>query len=450
MPKVTSRPAAKATVRMYRQGVGDCHLITLHTGPKPFHIMIDCGVIQGADEAAVAKLGDAIKDIAKVTNNRVDVLVISHEHWDHVSGFVQHADLLAPVEFGQVWLGWPEDPADPLAQKLAGDRGKAVAGLTDAVTSKDQNDDADSKVIMRGVRGVLDFFGATGRQGTTDAMSAARKKGPVRYLRPGDAPWTSEEVPGVRIFTLGPPRDERAIKQLMVKGEVYGAADDALEDAFYKRVRNEPDADDALEPFEPEHRMDLEALRKMQSDPAHAQAPLVEFFRDHYFATDGWRNIDGIWLEAAQEFALRLDNATNNTSLVLAIDVEGDVLLFAADAQVGSWLSWQDLKWQVGGKTVTGPELLNRTVFYKVGHHGSHNATLRQKGLEQMKSEKLVAFIPVDEKMARAKGWGRMPLPALVDALDRQTAGRVVRSDRDAEKPGWVTQTGLYFEFHLR
>lgn len=49
----------------------------------------------------------------------------------------------------------------------------------------------------------------------------------------------------------------------------------------------------------------------------------------------------------------------------------GDVLRFAADAQVDNWLSWQDLAWSVGGRAVTGPELLGRTNFYKVGHHGS-------------------------------------------------------------------------------
>lgn len=46
--------------------------------------------------------------------------------------------------------------------------------------------------------------------------------------------------------------------------------------------------------------------------------------------------------------ALMLDSATNNTSLVLGIELDpGEVLIFAADAQVGNWLSWQDLSSQV-------------------------------------------------------------------------------------------------------
>jgi hypothetical protein len=87
----------------------------------------------------------------------------------------------------------------------------------------------------------------------------------------------------------------------------------------------------------------------------------------------------------------------------------GKVLLFAADAQVGNWLSWQDLSWTVGGKTVTGPDLLGRTILYKAGHHGSHNATLREKGVEMMTNLEM-ALIPVDHEMAVKKRCGNIPL----------------------------------------
>jgi hypothetical protein len=128
---------------------------------------------------------------------------------------------------------------------------------------------------------------------------------------------------------------------------------------------------------------------------------------------------------------LQLDSLTNNTSLVLAIELApgGDVLLFAADAQVGNWLSWQSLSWQVGGKTVTGPDLLKRAIFYKVGHHGSHNATLKEQGLEEMVNLR-VAMIPVDHDMAVKKRWGRMPLDELVAALAKQAKGVVLRVDQ--------------------
>ena len=42
-----------------------------------------------------------------------------------------------------------------------------------------------------------------------------------------------------------------------------------------------------------------------------------------------------------REFALKIDNDVNNTSLALALELaDKRVLLFPGDAQVGNWLSW--------------------------------------------------------------------------------------------------------------
>ena len=38
----------------------------------------------------------------------------------------------------------------------------------------------------------------------------------VRYWKPGDTPWTSADLPGVRIYVLGPPRDEAMLKKTFV------------------------------------------------------------------------------------------------------------------------------------------------------------------------------------------------------------------------------------------
>ena len=135
---------------------------------------------------------------------------------------------------------------------------------------------------------------------------------------------------------------------------------------------------------------------------------------------------------------------------MLAIELAAkDVLLFAADAQVGNWLSWQDLKWTVDGRAVSGPDLLARTIFYKVGHHGSHNATLREKGLELMKALSIAA-IPVDHEMAVKKNWGNMPLPDLVQALGAAAKDAMLRSDQTPDKlPANVTATPLYFDIVL-
>ena len=145
---------------------------------------------------------------------------------------------------------------------------------------------------------------------------------------------------------------------------------------------------------------------------------------------------------------MQLDSLTNNTSLVLAIELpDGDVLLFAADAQVGNWLSWQDSTWTVDGKTVTGPDLLKRAIFYKVGHHGSHNATLQARRASKQWSGCASRCIPVDHEMAVKKRWGKMPLDELIKALADKAKGGVLRVD-EPKPPSMqnVVEDKLFFE----
>jgi Lhr-like helicase len=184
--------------------------------------------------------------------------------------------------------------------------------------------------------------------------------------------------------------------------------------------------------------------RYVQSDKTlrPEQYPGYESSQEH------WRSIDDDWLNLASDLALQLDSLTNNTSLVLAIErlADGKVLLFPADAQQGNWLSWHEppVEFTVAdaaGKTrkVTAADLLARTVFYKVGHHASHNATARGQGLELMtQQEELTAFIPVDRQLAltrNPKGSWQMPARPLYRRLLEKCQGRVVRSDL-----GWAVK----------
>ena len=129
---------------------------------------------------------------------------------------------------------------------------------------------------------------------------------------------------------------------------------------------------------------------------------------------------------------------------------KGDVLLFAGDAQVGNWESWQSWTCEMNGVQMSGPDLLKRTIFYKVGHHGSHNATLKGHGVEEMDRLK-TAIIPVDEAEAKKKRWGRMPLPELITALEaKRPTVTLLRTDQDpATSPSEATITADYFEIRL-
>jgi hypothetical protein len=171
--------------------------------------------------------------------------------------------------------------------------------------------------------------------------------------------------------------------------------------------------------------------------------PDKESLAPYYRPDEAWRRIDHDWLAATSDLAIALDNDTNNTSLVLAFElgVNGEVLLFPGDAQVGNWLSWEAMEFNVAGRgKVTAADLLSRCVFYKVGHHASHNATLREKGLERMTHRDLHAMIPVDAEMAEKKGWGQMPFNPLLARLREKCRGRVIRSDEGALQAGALAE----------
>src|SRR4051812_44005519 len=70
-------------VRMYRQGFGDCFLLGFTTAGKTRFVMIDCGVVTAATEGK-AKIKAVIDDVVKETGGRIDLLVVTHEHWDHL------------------------------------------------------------------------------------------------------------------------------------------------------------------------------------------------------------------------------------------------------------------------------------------------------------------------------------------------------------------------------
>jgi hypothetical protein len=443
--------AGRLHVRMYRQGLGDCFLITIPSVGGNFYMLIDCGVVLGTSNPAPL-MANVVNDIATVTGGAIDLLVATHEHWDHLSAFIQAKDIFDQrIKVKEVWLAWTEDPRDALANKLRGERRAAENALRMAVNRLAAFGATESAAHIDSLVG---FFGATAGS-TTRALDnvKAMVNNQPRFCQPGEPPISLEGLPGVRFWILGPPKDEKLIKKSNPAAtEAYGLdAGPGGSQAFLISALSRgmgafgtaPSVDDHDgSPFDDSYAIPL------------PRAEHIPFFESHYYGecTDSslydrragdkktgqdihdqaWRRIDSSWLDGAETMALQLDSATNNTSLVIAIEIidSGEILLFPGDAQAGNWLSWQNLKWKLGnGKSVSAPDLLTRTILYKVGHHGSHNATLKAKGLELMVSDKLIAMIPVNHAMAVKKRWGRMPLPDLVSRIKEKTHGRVLRVD---------------------
>jgi hypothetical protein len=415
-------------------------------------------------------------NVQSVTS-RLDILVVTHEHVDHLSGFAQARELFDKVEVNELWLAWTEDPRDEQANRLRAGRSQAMALLERSYTtlagiigSEHQPEDdeveagespSDRPSALDGLRGLMAFSGRDPGQpaafadsstvGILDYLRAKAKR--VRFLSPGGDTIPLANSPRISVYVLGPPRDEPLLKRSSPRkknSEVYELNADTIQDDVFLvaalssvATGQEPGADELARlklslPFGFKNLIATDT-RSQKIGAQQSTKAINEFNAAYQMPEDEWRRIDSDWLGAAEQLALRLDADTNNTSLALAIEIGGGVksrvLLFPGDAQVGNWLSWQNYVWPSFKKAdevdaVSIAHLLSRTVLYKVGHHGSHNATLREGGLELMKHHDLVAMIPVQQQFANdTKNWN-MPFPSLLRRLEEKTGGRVIRGDR--------------------
>src|SRR3954470_23767467 len=69
-------------VRMYRQGLGDCVLVTFNPGGEEAHMLIDCGTLGAV--TTNNQLKDIVADIRATTKDHLHLLIATHEHQDHV------------------------------------------------------------------------------------------------------------------------------------------------------------------------------------------------------------------------------------------------------------------------------------------------------------------------------------------------------------------------------
>jgi Metallo-beta-lactamase superfamily len=453
-------------VRVYRQGLGDCILVRVQRpGHDDFKLMIDCGVVLGTPDAGKI-MTQVMENLVSDTQEKIDVLAITHEHWDHLSGFTQASDSFGKLAVGAVWVAWTEDPKDDLADQLRKELGAAKQKLAACANALHAVGDGATASALEDIALTPLGAAASSSTSTKGAFDKVKARGNVRICRPSDAPF---EIPdaNARIYVLGPPHDPKLIRKInpsTANPETYGllmtgkgALPLGVVVALDSRD-NVAQGQDVAAPFHARVTIPLDAkgrpaLFDKQADDGDDWRAIDKFFQDNYVVGADWRRIDGEWLGSATELALALQSYTNNTSLVLALELgelgKGDVLLFAADAQVGNWESWQAWTCESGDVKVTGPDLLKRTIFYKVGHHGSHNATLKAHGVEEMDGLK-AAIIPVDEKEALKKRWGRMPLPDLIAALEKKTPGMILRTDQEpVDRPGNVVINDSYFEVIL-
>ena len=110
--------ADKLLIRLFDVGLGDCvycRIPKAYKDGRDFHILIDCGTLSGADylSEAMKVLKPLLPKVAG--KHHVDLLVVSHEHKDHMTGF--GLKLWDDLSFGAIWMSCAMDPKHPEAKK---------------------------------------------------------------------------------------------------------------------------------------------------------------------------------------------------------------------------------------------------------------------------------------------------------------------------------------------
>src|SRR5215472_12040177 len=118
-PKASAKPAAASgnaniRVRMYRIGFGDFFLLTVPGKNGPAHILIDCGVHVGN----IGSMDDCVQDMKQVTKGRLALVILTHYHADHMSGFASNYDDFTTFDVGAVWITNRLDPSNNDASKF--------------------------------------------------------------------------------------------------------------------------------------------------------------------------------------------------------------------------------------------------------------------------------------------------------------------------------------------
>jgi beta-lactamase superfamily II metal-dependent hydrolase len=445
----------KVSIRMYCMGTGDCFVLRFFAGQdRKFTMMVDCGSCSGTKEDFIPYIQN-LKDY--VGEGGIDLLIVSHEHQDHVNGFDKCKEIFKQITIKKAWFGWPEDPKDLTGrakvllekrQKLRTAFANAKQKFIDKRSEIESNlsNDYYSKSIIQAHEAFLSGLNTlaeinlpaddeTDEKASLAGMTAIRKKleddkVKIDYLEPGEI-IKMEEAPGLTFYVLGPPWDRDAIFKDGKQGsDVYKKYFSSYQNMFsaeaYSNINNQKNNELPFDSHkyaaQPEQDQDLKSL-------------------DENYNRESWRKIDYDWIAGVGSLALRLNSHLNNTSLALAIEIGegGNVLLFPGDAEFGNWESWHLIKkWEKKGKNGKhlSEDLLNRTVFYKVGHHLSYNGTALEKGIEMMPKNGMSSMASLDRSRISQNWKSTMPNKFLLQDLIKRCNGRVfIMNEIDIKNP---------------
>lgn len=398
-------------VRMYNVGFGDCFLLTL---PGKRTVLVDAGFhSQGKGSFGGNELVEQIlEDVKEISGEaRIDVVIATHRHQDHIYAF--NSEKWNEVEVGEVWLPWVEDKKNEEASGLWKKQHRFATQLAAALPSfaLNESDRRDVEFMlwnagieMESAAGIA----ASGGWSNANALNCLhegfgrRDRARPRFLPEKEAfpeSFESPALPGVRVHVLGPPRDPDLIEELdpEADGETYRAL----------------------------------ALRAAMAAVQKSGTPVAAPFGEDWQVPDGEdkdgtklsrdevERINNLAQSADAVFAAeKVDGMINSTSLVLVLQIGKARLLLSGDAEWGTWkrvLQDDDARMLLRGAT-----------FFKVGHHGSHNATSKTL-VEEILPRKIPAMISTQHGPGNYRN--NIPLDDLMVALEEHEI-HFARSDR--------------------
>ena len=353
----------KLTLRTYQVGFGDCFLLTFHYPKFDRHVLIDFGST-GTKKSMGEKLMTRVAtDIRKECGGKLHAVVATHRHKDHISGFTTTGgknapgSIIASCDPDVVIQPWTEHPkANPITGKVKNGNSKALAfgtALRDMhAISAAVLDEVERRKSMIGqqLHRELSFLGEDNLSNLSAvknlmAMGTGKnKEGKAKksvYANFGSKSGFETVLPGVKVKVLGPPTLEQSeeIRTMKSKDEEEFWHFQAVAGEFVTK---------------PEARL----FHGAGTYPASRMPASTRWFIDRM------KSIRGAQLLGIMR---ALDKVMNNTSLILLFEVGGKKLLFPGDAQIENWsyaLSKPAIRKELAGVNL-----------YKVGHHGSLNAT---------------------------------------------------------------------------
>lgn len=378
----------KVTLRTYQVGFGDCFLFSVkYSDETERHMLIDFGTTEIPD-ALNSGMADWLRRIADDIKERcgsLDIVVATHRHKDHILGFSPDnkasgaGKVIADCKPKLVIQPWTEDPKLPLDAKKAGSLAvdgkdvKEVAAESYAMTldnmqavsasivNQIQNlsdPNVHTRLIRSGLKDQIEFIGLdnVSNKSAVENLAGMGRNIYVYYGYPLNND-IKDILPGVKATVLGPPTIAQYAK---VKSEAQKNASEfwtlqAMTNNFWAMQSATSDLTEKL--ISGEDKLFPAARSYKKSVPSH----------DRWFV----RQLRKVRAEQLLGIATTMDDALNNTSLILLFEIGGKKFLFPGDAQIENW----EYCLKIADEKTANLKLLQDTHMYKVGHHGSTNAT---------------------------------------------------------------------------